>query len=178
MRRVWADFAPERKLPKPVWVALSALLLLMVALAVFSASKLQQAERELEKVRASLRLSKEGLASDADAMARASLVRPPFDASALAWEAERRAPLGDALRALERTQIDGVVVRSLEINASQGLVRLGVDAPSHEVLVLFEQALNEGTPPKEPGVLQWRLMLSVAATQGSSVRGTLEGKSR
>ena len=178
MRRVLAEFAPARRLPKAVWWTVGAAALLAAGFAWHAGDELQRAEHELRRAQEAIREARERLLSDSEAAASIAQAQQTFDASAKAWEAERRMPLADALRLLERVQMDGLVVRSLDMSTQTGVFRLGVEAPSHEAVVRFGKALNDGVVVQPSGALRWRLVQSDARAGGGAVQAWFEGATR
>ncbi len=178
MRRVLAEFAPARRLPKAVWWTVGAAALLGAGFAWHAGDELQRAEHELRMAQEAMRQARERLSSDSEAAASIAQAPQPFDASAKAWEAERRMPLADALRLLERVQMDGLVVRSLDMSTQTGVFRLGVEASNHEAVVRFGQALNDGVVGQPSGALRWRLVRSDARAESGAVQAWFEGATR
>jgi hypothetical protein len=175
MLRIEADFAPPFQLPKPVLWLLSVGVVASAALWGAAYAQRASAEAELKRVEAAISQAKERANGLAEAHEQARWIAIPFEASARAWTIERRAPLAAAMRVLERVEVTGVVLRSFEFNAQQSLFRVTVVAPGHESVVRFIQALNEGVPATEPGVLLWRMVQSVAESDSSRVLGVIEG---
>ena len=178
MRRVLAEFAPARRLPSAVWWALTAALLLSVGGFWWASQKLVRAELELMRAQEAIRSSKERLSNEMHATFASARAPQPFDASAKVWDAERRAPLAEALRLLERVQVDGAVVRSLELDAQQARFRLVIEATNHETVLRFGRALNEGVQVEAAGALRWRLVQSEAPEGAAGVRAGFEGGTR
>jgi hypothetical protein len=175
MRRVLAEFAPGRRLPNAIWWALAATLLFSVGCLWWATQKLERAELELRHVQEAIRSRKERASNEMQATLAIALSPQPFDASARAWDAERRAPLADTLRLLERVQVDGAAVRSLELDAQQAKFRLVIDATSHETVVRFERALNEGIENETAPALRWRLVRSEAQVGTAGVHAWFDG---
>jgi anion-transporting ArsA/GET3 family ATPase len=175
MRRLLAEFVPARRLPKSVWWALGVTLLLSAGLLWRAGEELELAELQLRREQESILSSKERLTDQLQASANSQQIPQPFDASANAWEAERRMPLADTLRLLERVMEDGVAVRSLEMNSQSTLLRLTVDATSHDAVVRFGQALNDNVDHQLSDALRWHLVHSDARTSGQAVQALFEG---
>jgi hypothetical protein len=178
MRRVLAEFAPARRLPSAVWWSLSAALLLSVGSFWWVSQKLVRAELELMRAQEAIRSSKERLSNEMHATFASARAPQTFDASAKVWDAERRAPLAEALRLLERVQVDGAVVRSLELDAQRTQFRLIIEATNHETVVRFGRALNEGVEIETAGALWWRLVQSEAPVGAAGVRARFDGGTR
>lgn len=174
MRRVLAEFVPPKKLPNVVWRILGVALALSAAALWLTTRQLAAAEQELERQRDSLRATRDRLAQEQQLSLSGTQATRPFETSAREWEAERRAPLADAMRVIERVKIPDVIVRSLEMSGQPQTVRLGIRAGAHEAAVQFARALNDGTMPMQAGVLHWRLVRSDALPDGGGVQALLE----
>ena len=89
----------------------------------------------------------------------------PYDASAREMLRERSTPWPMVLRSLEVTAMVGITVRSIDMNASEAIVRVEVDFNNHKTLLEYLDSLNAGLPGGGPA---WHWVLVHAQLETSA----------
>lgn len=161
MRRLDVEFAQRRAVRPALWLALSGALCLFAGwhawLAWGTWQEIMLAEAEVARLSARLDEATRA-ASAADRAPR----RPPYEEDARAIAAASRFPLDRVLKALERTQVIGIRVVSIETDAFDAEARATVEFSDFATLIEYVKQLNEGEP-----VARWTLVQAQVAGAGS-----------
>lgn len=176
MKPVGADFRP-RALPGPVHWGLAGLLAMAAGLSLGWAW-LQHTR--LDALRQALAVAAAAQAAQAAHEAHEAARQPPapatlpYDSSARELLRERSVPWPEALTALETISMSGVTPRSLEVNASDGTVRVELAAEGHARVLEYVEALNAGASGHAEA-LRWALQQSQADAAPNTISAVIVG---
>lgn len=161
MKRLDVEFARRRAVRPGLWLALSGALCLFAGWHAWLAWGAWQEVVLAEAEIASLSARLDAATRAASAVERAPR-RPPYEEDARAIAAASRFPLDRVLKALERTQVIGVRVVTIEANAFDAEARVTVEFSDFATLIEYVAQLNEGEP-----VARWALLQAQVATAAS-----------
>lgn len=177
MKRIEAEFAPERLPPRWLWGGALTLLALSAISLAWAASEFRSAEIELAEAQAAL-VGARKAADDAESLRRQSAGQPlPFEASARHWQVEEVFAWPDALRVLEQVRLEGVVLQSFEATAESQVIRIVIDATDHATIARYADALNLGTSGKAQGAWRWRIVSTSQQPGYGTTMATIEAAS-
>jgi hypothetical protein len=167
MKRVAANWSEPRR---PPWWAWLPVLALAIAAAFFGARAFQL-RQELAAAQQRLKQAQEAASAKPTPVALAPAA-PPYEASARQFLQERQAIWPQALHALEKVQLPGLVVQTVDFNARDGSFGVEVIAPDHATVAKLVRELNVGQTGAA-GELVWALQRSQAGAEAGQVRAQL-----
>lgn len=165
MRVVHADFKSLTRPPKLLWTVVGICIALTFALSLYLTRELVSLQNDLET-----KLAATTAPPTAKAQIQHEEVR--YAASAREMQAQRQLGWPLALTALENIAAEGVVVRRIEVSATEESIRVELVAPSHASVLEYLVALNSGGGQENTDLL-WTLQRAEAEPAGQSVRATL-----
>jgi hypothetical protein len=161
MKALNIDFAPRRRIPTRLWIALSLCLGVLAGQQVRQAWMLQQHARETELKIAAMSQQLDRLRQARQDADRQALKELPYGRDAAAVAKLASFPLDRVLRTLEATRVQGIKLSALDI-AGDGLVKADLEFTDHEMLMRYLEELNAGEPTP-----RWRLVQAQSGIGGA-----------
>jgi hypothetical protein len=167
MKRVEADFRPRRIPSRLLWLLAAA----SVAAGVVATGFAWKQQLALQGAQAALQALRQAQ-QEASLAATALPVTKVYDKSAREMLHERALRWAEALRALEATTMEGVVLKSFEANAADRVIRVEIVTKDHATVAEYLNALSAGSQPDGPD-LQWKVLRTSSDIGGTTVTATL-----
>lgn len=167
MRSIAPEFLPHSAPSKRVWVGAGA-----VVVSALASLWLAFEEREARLV--AERVIQAQVSDRSRQIVEVKQSPPPvYMASALAMLKERSLPWSSAMRVIEATPSDGVTPQSLEVDSTDGVIRLEVSARNHATLMTYMEALNAGVDAGQDD-LSWSIVSTRSTPASSDITAQLK----
>lgn len=155
MKPLNIELLPPRYPSRLAWWGIA--ILLVAAAAVWSDDAMQRHQARHLQAQAQ-KLQQVDQASQRAAAAAAAVAAqqplPSYHASAYALLAQRTHPWPVVLATMESIAIEGATPVSLDMSSTERIARIEINATSYAAVLAYMQALNQGDPELQWGLLQ------------------------
>jgi hypothetical protein len=153
MKPLHVELLPPRYPPRRLWWVIAALV--AAAAVVWSLDAIQRHQaRQLQAQTQQRQQAEQARQRAAAAAAGVQQPLPPYHSSARTLLAQRTHPWPTVLATMESITIEGATPVSLDITAAERSARIELNATSYAAVLAYLQALNQGDPALQWGLLQ------------------------